>query len=380
MVEPTPLQEVAALRLLFPLPDHPAARAPRTLARHLLEVFVVQRKLVTGRDSGPGMDAGDILCEGRITRGAELPLEPEQPWDWLDAAIDWQVAGRRPIHQPAATPNPGNPEQLVSPPLMALQPPALAGVAWLGDLRALESPGVLPNRPRALLAGASLLTIGFSYGEGGIGAELQEALGEAITLVLKPNRVLVTSPGDSLLTIAERFGTTVQTLRRINSDLAPTDTVLTESGDTLLVLAGRHGTTVDWLRENNPTLIRWDTHTTTEGDTLKLLAEQFFTTPQTLREYNRPDLDLISQSEPLPVGMELVVPAVRPSTPLEPGQALVVPLYRPATALPAGIWLHLPKPRRSLSDPDDLSDLDTEPPDAPEPEPEPTPETTDPSS
>lgn len=137
---------------------------------------------------------------------------------------------------------------LLTPPAMALQPPVLAGVAWLGDLTALQSPGVLPNRPRALLAGASLLTVGFAYGEGGIGAELQAELGEAISLVLKPNRVLVIALGDTLLTIASRFGTTVQTLRRINSDLAPTDTVLTETGDTLLVLAGRYGTTVDWLR------------------------------------------------------------------------------------------------------------------------------------
>lgn len=58
------------------------------------------------------------------------------------------------------------------------------------------------------------------------------------------------------------------------------------------------------------------------------------------------------------MGTELMVPVVRPSTPLEPGQSLVVPLYRPSTLLPIGIWLHLPKPRRSLSDPDDLSDLD----------------------
>lgn len=96
----------------------------------------------------------------------------------------------------------------------------------------------------ALLAGASLLTAGFSFGEGGIGAELQEALGEEISVVLKPNRVLALQAGDTLQAIAERYGTTVQTLRRLNPHVLARDTVLSAEGDTLLTLAGQYGTTV----------------------------------------------------------------------------------------------------------------------------------------
>ncbi len=360
MAEVSPLQEQAAIRLLFPMPDFPGAKAPRTVSRHLLEAFVKQRKLITARDSGPGIDSGDILCEGTITRAAVLPLEPPQPWDWLDAAIVWPVTGRRPVFQPAPEPDPLDPSQSLTPRPMALQPPVSSGIAWLGDLHQLQSPGVLPPDPRALLAGCSLLTAGFPFGGGGIGLELQEALGEAISFVLKPNRVLVLRPGDNLQGIADRYGTTVTTLRRINPDLAPLETIQTATGDTLLILAGRHGTTVEWLRENNPTLLRWGSHTTVAGDTLQRMAEIYFTTPPTLRQYNAPDLDLFKSSEPLPPGMVLTVPAVRPSTPLDPAQPLVVPLYRPSTPLPQG-WLHLPKLRRSLVDPDDRSDLDEEP-------------------
>ncbi len=367
---PSPLQEVACLRLLFPLPEHPGAKEPRSLCRHLLEVFVQQRKLVTGRDSGPGMDAGDILCDGKITRGAVLPLQPLQPWDWLDAAIDWQVTGHRPLFQPPPIVDPADPLLTITPRPMALQPPAVLGAAWLGDLGALQSPGVLPLQPRALLAGASLLTAGFPFGEGGIGAELQEALGEEISVVLKPNRVLALQAGDTLQAIAERYGTTVQTLRRLNTHVLALDTVLSAEGDTLLTLAGQYGTTVEWLMANNTTLARWGGHTVVSGDTLLSLAELYLTTPATLRLYNAPTYDFFPRSEPLPLAAVLVAPLVRPSTPLEPGRALLVPRYRPQTLLPYDGWIHLPKPRRSAADPDDRSYLD-----APEPEspPEPAP-------
>ena len=120
---------------------------------------------------------------------------------------------------------------------------------------------------------------------------------------------------------------------------------------------------------NNTTLERWGGHTVADGDTLKSLAELYFTTSDTLRLYNQPTYDLFKRSQLLPVGAHLVVPLVRPSTPLEPGQNLLVPLYRPGSLLPFDSWIHLPKARRTLADPDDRSYLD-----APEPEQEPTPE------
>ncbi|TVS03624.1 MAG: LysM domain-containing protein [Cyanobium sp. PLM2.Bin73] len=372
---PTPLAEFASLRLLLPLLDHPRAKEPTTIAWHVLEVFVKQRKLLTSRDAGPGQDNGDLLCTGYLVRGAELPAPLESPWSWLDAQLTWQTAALRPVHTPPPQflPEPPNPDQPEAPENFwtprprVLQPPVELGVAWLGDLTALQSPGVLPPQPRAHLLGCSLLTVGFPFGEGGIGALVQPQLGEALDFVLKPQRVIATEPGDTLAGLAERYGTTVQTLRNLNPFLLPLDTVLTEVGDTLLTLAGEYGTTVEWLMENNPDVHRFGIHVTVEGDTLKSLAEVYLTTPKTLRKYNAPTFDFWSQSEPLPVGFDLVVPLTRPSTPLDPGQELLVPLFRPSTLLP-DTWLHLPPRRRSFADPDDRSYLDVDP----EPEPEPT--------
>ncbi len=377
---PTPLQEFASLRLLLPLLDYPRAKQPLTIAWHVLEVFVKQRKLLTSRDAGPGQDNGDVLCAGFVTRGAELAAPLLNPWAWLDAQLPWWTTATRPVHtpQPRPLPQPANPEDpqapenFWQPPPRVLQPPVELGVAWLGDLTALQSPGLLPPQPRAQLLGCSLLTAGFPFGEGGIGALVQQQLGEAVEFVLKPQRVIATEPGDTLQGLADRYGTTVQTLRNRNPFLLPTDTVLTVEGDTLLSLAGQYGTTVDWLMANNPAIQRWGIHVVLSGDTLKSIAELYLTTPASLRKYNAPTYDFWAQSEPLPPGAELVVPLARPSTPLDPGQELVVPLYRPSSPLPDG-WLHLPSRRRSFADPDDRSYLDEDPEPQPEVEPEPLP-------
>ena len=60
--------------------------------------------------------------------------------------------------------------------------------------------------------------------------QVQPELGEAISFALKPNRVLVLESGDSLNLIAERYGTTVQTLRAVNSDLAQQGPITTAAG------------------------------------------------------------------------------------------------------------------------------------------------------
>lgn len=381
----TALQAHASVRLLLPLLDYPRAKAAQTVAWHVLEAFIKQRKLLSSRDAGPGQSTGDIFCSGFITRGAELPAPLPAPWAWLERHLNWQPSALRPVHQPQPLPDAGNPADPTDPAASTdpaatatvwqprprvLQPPVEGGGAWLGDLQALQSPPVLPLQPRSQLLGCSLLTAGFPFGTGGIGGLVQPQLGEAIDFVLKPQRVIATEPGDTLQRLADRYGTTVQTLRRINPFLLPVDSVQTAAGDTLLSLAGQYGTTVEWLMASNPDVHRWGVHITAAGDTLRRLAEQYLSTAATLRRYNAPTYDFWSQSEPLPVGAELVVPLTRPSTPLDPDQELVVPLFRPSTPLP-DCWLHLPPPRRSHLDPDDRSHLDQEPEPAQEPETEP---------
>jgi hypothetical protein len=367
VAELTPLQQQASARLLFPLMDRPRAVEPQPVAWHVLEVFVKQLKVIGGRDTGPGLSSGDILCSGFITRGAEVPGGIEDPWAWLDAGLVWQHNAFRPVHTFVARPVPGSdPVQLWTPPQRALEPPVEMGVAWLGALEDLQAdPTTLPPSPRAHLYGATLITTGFPYGEGGIGRLVQPVLGEAVEFVIKPQRVIVTEPGDTLQICADRYGTTVQTLRKLNPFLAPEDSVLTAEGDTLLSLAGQYGTTVEWLMAHNDNMARFGPHVVVAGDTLKSLSELYETTPPTLRKYNAPTYDLWARSDPLPISAELTVPLDRPSTLLAPGQSLVVPLYRPSTPLPH-TWLHLPPRRRSLADPDDRSYLDP-----PEPEPGP---------
>ena len=351
----TALQEVANVRLMLQQQQHPGAKNPVTVCRQVIDCSIQQTKLISSRDNGPGIDTGDILCEGHITRAALLPPATAQsnPWDWLAAEQAWQAPGLRatyppPVFLPATEP----------PRPTTVQVPA-EGVCWLGDMALLQTPGLLPLSPRAVLAGASLLMIGQAYGPGGIGLQVQPELGEAISFALMTNRVLVIETGDSLNLIAERYGTTVQTLRAVNPDLAQQGPITTATGDTLNVLAARHGTTVDFLRKLNPSLLRAEGHTTVSGDTLKQLAIDYHTTVDWLRLYN-PDYDRWPRSDPLPVGVVLDVPAIRPSDPLDAGQVLQVPLIRPATLLTAGGWIYLP-PLRGVSAADDLWDVDLTP-------------------
>ncbi|MCT0204207.1 LysM peptidoglycan-binding domain-containing protein [Synechococcus sp. CS-602] len=366
----SPLQVVANARLLFFQPQHPGSREPVIVARHVLDVFIAQQRLISNNTNGPGVDTGDILCEGYICRAAVLDAKRPYAWDFLDASQPWQGIGVRGIYQPPDLTDPDTGITTTPPATTCFAP--CDGLCWLGDLSGLQSPGLLPPQPRAELLGLSLLLVGQAYGSGGIGALVQPQLGEKVVLALKPNRVLVISPGDTLSVIAERYGTTVQTLRKENPELATYETIVTVVGDTLNLLAGRHGTTVDTLRNLNPQLLRADGHLVLEGDTLAVLAELYDTTRPTLREYNLPDLDRYPGAEQLPLGLVVNVPAIRPSSELDPGQDLVVPAIRPSTLLPAGGWIRLPK-LRGVSVTDDLWDVDPtlEQP-TPDPDPDPT--------
>jgi LysM repeat protein len=67
--------------------------------------------------------------------------------------------------------------------------------------------------------------------------------------------------------IAERYGTTVATLRRSNPQLESTQTITSVEGDSLAVLAGRHGTTEAKLRSLNSVLQQSQPYVAGEGKT-----------------------------------------------------------------------------------------------------------------
>jgi LysM repeat protein len=131
--------------------------------------------------------------------------------------------------------------------------------------------------------------------------------------------VLVLREGDTLNLIAERYGTTVATLRRINPQLESTQTITAVEGDSLAVLAGRHGTTEGKLRSLNPVLQQSEPYITGEGETLSSVAAAQQISLSLLRQFN-PELASWPSEEPLPGTM-------------------------PSTELPAGEWIYLPARR-----------------------------------
>ena len=225
---------------------------------------------------------------------------------------------------------------------------------WLGDLAQLTPQGGLPSGGRAQFAGCLVQHFGADYGPGGIGLLLQPLLGEAIQLVLRPHSVLVLRDGDTLNLIAERYGTTVATLRRINPQLESTQTITAVEGDSLAVLAGRHGTTESKLRSLNPVLQQSETYISVEGDTLSSVAAEQNLSLSLLRQFNS-ELSSWPSEEPLPAGTTLLLPLYRSTTPIPAGMQLLVPGYLPSTQLPAGEWIYLPA-RRSAPVLDELPD------------------------
>ena len=162
--------------------------------------------------------------------------------------------------------------------------------------------------------------------------------------LLRPHSVLVLRDGDTLNLIAERYGTTVATLRRINPQLESTQTITSVDGDSLAVLAGRHGTTETKLRSLNPVLQQSESYVTGEGETLSSVAAEQNLSLSLLRQFN-PELSSWPSEEPLPTGSTLLLPVYRSTTPIPAGMQLLVPGYMPSTPLPAGEWIHLPARR-----------------------------------
>ncbi len=329
------LQPHANARLCLFEVDRPGSREPIPIRRHVLDAFLRQEGVIDGSSDTSLTDPGDVRFSGYLCRAASLPVATRNTFDWLASELAWTTPGFR-----DAQPLPWDPA------LLGTVVAPCEGVIWLGDLGLLHPEGLLPDAPRAQFAACRVHQFGARYGSGGIGLLLQPLLGEAIELVLSPHRVLVLRPGDTLTLLAGRYGTTVQTLRRLNPQLESQQTIRSESGDSLTLLAGRHGTTVETLRRLNPVLRAAVPEITVEGDTLVIVARRCESSVAVLRDYN-PDYGRWPQHEPLPLGIALQVPAIRPSTLLQPGQALLVPAYLPSSELPAGQWIYLPRGRSS---------------------------------
>ena len=326
------LQGVVNARLLLHQLDYPGAVSAKPIARQAWEVSLKQVDLISSRDNGPGIDTGDLLCEGYLCRAALLPVRTTEPWDWLAKELPWQQPGLRAVLEETA----GRRRSTIEVPA--------EGLCWFGNLGGLTIPGSLPEQPRAELAGISLLLVGAAYGPGGIGALLQAELGEAITVAIKPNRVQVIGPGDSLAVLAARYGTTIEALRQVNPELQHLKTIATAKGDSLYRLAGRYGTSTVSLRQDNPALMQAVDYLVADGDTLANLASRQQETVSALRLFN-PQLARYPASAPLPAGVTIQLPAIGVAAALPPGMALLVPQVEPADPLPVGGWVLLPPQR-----------------------------------
>ena len=325
------LQGVANARLLLHQLDYPGSPAAKPIARQAWEVSMKQVDLISSRDNGPGIDTGDILCEGYLCRAALLPVRTSEPWDWLARDLPWQEPGLRAVLEQAAGRR------------STIEVPA-DGLCWFGELSGLTIPGSLPDQPRAVLAGVSLLLVGAAYGPGGIGALLQAELGEAITVAIKPNRVQVIGPGDSLAVLSARYGTTIEALRQVNPELQDLKPIAAVRGDSLYWLAGRYGTSTGTLRQDNPALMESVPYLVADGDTLANLASRQQETVSALRLFN-PQLARYLASAPLPSGVVIQLPAIGVADALAVGLPLLVPQVEPGDLLPQGGWVLLPPQR-----------------------------------
>jgi LysM repeat protein len=325
------LQGVANARLLLHQLDYPGAVTAKPIARQAWEVSLKQVDLISSRDNGPGIDTGDILCEGFLCRAALLPPRTPEPWDWLTKELPWQEPGLRAVLEQATGRR------------STIEVPA-EGLCWFGDLAGLTMPGSLPDQPRAVLAGVSLLLVGAAYGPGGIGALLQAELGEAISVAIKPNRVQVIGPGDNLAVLASRYGTTVEALRQVNPELQDLKAIATVKDDSPYRLAERYGTSTGTLRQDNPALMESVHYLVADGDTLASLASRQQETVSALRLFN-PQLARYLASAPLPAGVVIQLPAIGVADSLAVGLSLLVPQVEPGNPLPVGCWVMLPPQR-----------------------------------
>ena len=338
------LQPYANARLCLFEVDRPESRNPVPIRRHVIDCFLEQQGIVGGYNDTALTDPGDVLLRGYLCRAAILPVSTSNTFDWLAAELDWATPGFR-----EEAPLPWDPTLLGT-----VQAPC-QGVMWLGDLALLQPEGGLPSGGRAQFAGCLVQHFGANDGPGGIGLLVQPLLGEAIQLILSPHSVLVLRDSDTLNLIAERYGTTVATLRRSNPQLESTQAITAVDGESLAVLAGRHGTTETKLRSLNPALQQSEPYLPSEGETLSSVAAEQNLSLSLLRQFN-PELGSWPREEPLLSGTTLLLPVYRSTTPIPAGLQLLVPSYLPSTPLPPGEWIYLPT-RRLFPAVEELPDL-----------------------
>ena len=132
------LQGVANARLLLHQLDYPGAISSKPIARQAWEVSLKQVDLISSRDNGPGIDTGDLMCEGFLCRAALLPVRTTEPWDWLARDLLWQEPGLRAVLDQPATGR-----------RSTIEVPA-DGLCWFGEMDGLTIPGSLPEQPRAV--------------------------------------------------------------------------------------------------------------------------------------------------------------------------------------------------------------------------------------
>jgi len=177
-----------------------------------------------------------------------------------------------------------------------------------------------------------------------MGALLQAELGEAITVAIKPNRVQLIGPDDTLAVLAARYGTTIEALRQVNPELQDLKTIAAVRGDSLYRLAGRFGTSTGALRQDNPALMQAVDYLVAGGDTLANLASRQQETVSALRLFNT-QLARYPASAPLPAGVVIQLPAIGVADALAVGRPLLVPQVEPGDPLPVGGWVLLPPQR-----------------------------------
>ena len=149
--------------------------------------------------------------------------------------------------------------------------------------------------------------------------------------------IYIVQPGDTLYAIATRFNTTVDAIRQLNNLTSDTLTIgqqllvpeqglesdnttfyTVQPGDTLFSIANRFGTTVDAIRSDNNLTSDFlyvgqqliivsgqpmnTIHTVQRGDTLFSIANRYGTTVAAIREANNLTSDLLS------IGQQLRIP------------------------------------------------------------------------